>query len=93
MQAKRYAEGNSIGPSTIRDFFGALNLQNAQKGIFFTTSTFSSSAETTARDLGMRIVLIDGQKLAGLMIKYNVDCRDEEVLHSAYVSRETNNQR
>ncbi|MES9971741.1 MAG: winged helix-turn-helix domain-containing protein, partial [Candidatus Thiodiazotropha sp.] len=44
VQAKRYAEGNNIGSGAIRDFFGALNLKKAQKGIFFTSSSFSSSA-------------------------------------------------
>ena len=60
IQAKRYAAGNTIGAGAIRDFFGALNLKKAQKGIFVTTSSFSSSAIQTSKDLGMRIVLIDG---------------------------------
>jgi len=81
VQAKRYAEGNNISAGAIRDFFGALNLKKAHKGIFFTTSAFTSSATQTAADLGMRIVLIDGQRLAKLMIRYNIGCRDEEVLH------------
>ncbi len=81
VQAKRYAEGNNIGAAAIRDFFGALSLKKAQKGIFVTTSGFSSGAVQTARDLGSRIVLIDGLQLAKLMIRYNVGCRDEEVLH------------
>lgn len=81
VQAKRYAEGNNIGAGAIRDFFGALSLKKAQKGIFFTTSAFSASAIDTARGLGSRIVLIDGQQLARLMIRYNVGCRDEDVLH------------
>ena len=81
VQAKRYAEGNNIGPGAIRDFFGALSLKKAQKGIFVTTSLFSPSAIQTARDLGTRIVLIDGVHLASLMIRYNIGCRDEEILH------------
>jgi restriction system protein len=81
VQAKRYSEGNNIGPAAIRDFFGALSLKKAHKGIFVTTSTFSSSAVQTARDLGSRIVVIDGSQLAKLMIRYNIGCRDEEVLH------------
>lgn len=81
VQAKRYAEGNNIGAGAIRDFFGALNLKKAQKGIFVTTSTFSPAAKQTAKDLGMRIVLIDGDHLARLMLRYNIGCRDEETLH------------
>jgi restriction system protein len=81
VQAKRYREGNNIGAGAIRDFFGALSLKKAQKGIFVTTSAFSPTAVQTARDLGSRIVLIDGVQLTKLMIRYNVGCRDEEVLH------------
>lgn len=81
VQAKRYAEGNNVGAGDIRDFFGALNLKKAQKGLFFTTSVFSQSAVQTAKDLGMRIVLIDGVQLTKLMIRYGIGCRDEEVLH------------
>lgn len=81
IQAKRYAEGNNVGPGAMRDFYGALSLKKAQKGIFVTTSAFSPAAIETARGLGSRIVLIDGLQLAKLMIRYNVGCRDEEVLH------------
>jgi restriction system protein len=44
VQAKKYPEGNLIGPAAIRDFFGALSLKKAHKGIFVTTSSFSSAA-------------------------------------------------
>ncbi len=80
IQAKRYAAGNTVGAGDIRDFFGALNLKKAQKGIFITTSSFSPSAVQTAKNLGSRIVLIDGAHLAKLMIRYNIGCRDEQVL-------------
>jgi len=81
VQAKRYAQDNSVGPGAIRDFFGAVNPKKARKGIFVTTSEFTSGAVQTARDLGLRMVLIDGKHLAELMIRYGIGCRDEEVLH------------
>lgn len=81
LQAKRYAEGNAVGSGAIRDFFGALNLRRANKGIFVTTSTFSQSAKQTAEGLGSRIVLIDGFYLARLMIRYGIGCRTEETIH------------
>lgn len=81
LQAKRYAQGNNIGSGDIRDFFGALSLKKANKGIFVTTSAFSSAAIETAQGLGSRIVLIDGPELADLMIRYNIGCRDKSVLH------------
>lgn len=77
IQAKRYAEGNNIGSDSIRDFFGALNLKKAQKGIFFTTSDFTVSAKETANNLSNRIVLINGVQLSKLMIRYNVGCQTE----------------
>lgn len=81
LQAKRYADTNTVGASDIRDFFGALNLKKAQKGIFITTSSFSAQAKQTANDLGSRIVLIDGDELSKLMLKYNIGCRNEDILY------------
>lgn len=81
LQAKRYGPNNSVGPSEVREFFGALSIKRATKGIFFTTSSFTSSAMQTAKELGSRIVLIDGPQLAKLMIRYNIGCRDKDVLH------------
>ncbi len=80
LQAKRYQAGNGIGSSHIRDFFGALSLKRATKGIFVTTSHFSDAAKQTARDIGQRIVLIDGPQLARLMIKHNIGCREKSVI-------------
>ena len=80
IQAKRYADGNSVGSGAIRDFFGALNMKRATKGIFFTTSTFTNGAKETAAALSSRIVLIDGRMLARLMIEANVGCREETTL-------------
>jgi len=81
IQAKRYANGNNIGPGAIRDFFGSLDRHKASKGLFVTTSTFSPSARETAEFLSKRIVLIDGEQLAKLMIRHNVGCRIEDTLH------------
>jgi restriction system protein len=81
IQAKRYAQGNNIGPGAIRDFFGSLDRHKATKGLFVTTSTFSPSAKETSEFLSKRIVLIDGEHLAKLMIRFNVGCRIEEILH------------
>lgn len=80
VQAKRYAQGNNIGSGAIRDFFGSLDRHKAAKGLFVTTSGFSPAAIDTAQFLSKRIVLIDGEQLAKLMIRYNVGCRVEETL-------------
>ena len=81
IQAKRYAQGNNIGPGAIRDFFGSLDRHKATKGLFVTTSTFSASARETAEFLSKRIVLIDGAQLTKLMIRHNVGCRIEDTLY------------
>ena len=80
VQAKRYADGNVVGPAAIRDFYGSLDMRKASKGVFVTASTFSSQSIETAERLGKRIVLIDGAQLARLMIRHGVGCRVEEVL-------------
>lgn len=81
VQAKRYADGNPVGPGEIRDFFGALDQFKAGKGLFVTTSSFTSSAVKTVEGLSKRIVLIDGARLTRLMIDYGVGCRVEDTLH------------
>lgn len=88
VQAKRYAIGNNIGSGAIRDFFGSLDRHKAAKGLFVTTSSFSSSAKETAEYLSKRIVLIDGAMLTKLMIRYNVGCRIEETLYLKKVDEE-----
>jgi restriction system protein len=81
IQAKRYGLGNNIGSGAIRDFFGSLDRHKASKGLFVTTSAFSSAAKETAQFLSKRIVLIDGDQLAKLMIRHNVGGRVEDTLY------------
>lgn len=80
IQAKRYASHNSVSSGDIRDFFGALSIHKASKGIFVTTSYFTPSAIETAKALGSRIVLLDGARLSKLMISYGVGCREKSVI-------------
>ena len=88
VQAKRYADGNTVGAGAIRDFFGSLDRFKATKGLFVTASTFSSSARETAELLSKRIVLIDGDHLTRLMIRHGVGCRIEETLYVKKVDEE-----
>jgi restriction system protein len=69
VQAKRWQE--NISRPHLQAFYGALAGQKARKGIFITTSLFSQQAKDYAKSVeGM--VLIDGPRLAGLMIDYGV---------------------
>lgn len=71
VQAKRWS--NAIGSKEIRDFVGAMQIQNATKGLFVTTSKYTKSAiQSLSNANNTNIVLVDGIKLAELMIKYNV---------------------
>jgi restriction system protein len=88
IQAKRYASDNKVGSGAIRDFFGSLDRHKASKGLFVTTSSFSTSARETAEFLSKRIVLIDGVQLTNLMIRFNIGCRIEETLYFKKIDEE-----
>ncbi|WP_309400320.1 restriction endonuclease [Cerasicoccus maritimus] len=71
LQAKRYTDG-TIGRPKIQEFVGALAGKQANKGVFITTSTFSSGAVEFANAVQQKIILIDGDRLADLMIEHNL---------------------
>jgi restriction system protein len=70
VQAKRW--GNTVGRPDVQAFAGALQGQRATKGVMITTSEFSAEAQRYVANLPTRIVLIDGQRLAEMMIDHNV---------------------
>jgi restriction system protein len=70
LQAKRW-EG-VVGRPEIQKFAGALQGQRANKGVFITTSSFSKEALDYANNLQTKIILLDGEQLANLMIDHNV---------------------
>lgn len=74
IQAKRYQIGNNIGRETLQAFVGALAGQNARKGLFITTSDFTKQAKEY-QPSGVKIVKINGVRLAELMIEYNLGVR------------------
>jgi restriction system protein len=80
VQAKRYALGNAVGRPEVQAFVGSLVGLGATKGVFVTTSTFSSHAVEFVRHLSQRIVLIDGSQFADLMIEHGVGVRTTRTL-------------
>lgn len=70
IQAKRW--GKVVGRPEIQKFVGALHGLGAKKGVFVTTSSFSSVAKNYIKSLAVRVVLIDGPYLAQLMIENNI---------------------
>ena len=72
VQAKRYGLDKSIGRPDIQAFVGALQGAQADRGVFLTTAKFSAAAQEYADAVSSRVVLIDGDRLAELMIRYGV---------------------
>lgn len=83
VQAKRWAK--TVGVEELRSFVGALSAHKAHKGVFITTSGFAKAARDYISQVGQKIVLIDGARLAELMIDYSVgvSTRDTYVLKRA----------
>ncbi len=73
IQAKQWQPEQTIGRPELQKFVGALQGQQAQKGLFITTAKFSVGAVQYTENLsGIKVVLIDGITLTRLMIKHNV---------------------
>ncbi len=70
IQAKRWQ--GSVGRPEIQKFVGALQGQRAKKGVFITTSTYTPDATDYATRIDTKVVLIDGNQLAGLMMDFDV---------------------
>jgi restriction system protein len=78
IQAKRWKPGNVVGRPELQKFVGALAGQGAKKGIFITTSNFTKDARDYIPRNETKIVLIDGEQLAQLMIDYNLGCTSQQ---------------
>ena len=76
LQAKRYAPENAVGIEKVREFAGALAGNGATKGVFVTTSYFAPSAQQFTTRLAHRLVMIDGDELTRLLVRYGVGVRN-----------------
>ena len=76
VQAKRYRDGSTIGAPALQGFVGSLVGNRATKGVFVTSSKFSSAAEDYVRTIQHRVVLIDGEELARLLVRHGVGVRE-----------------
>ena len=71
VQAKSWQ--GTISRPEIQKFVGAISDKQTKKGVFITTSKFSKDAERYAANVQSHtVVLIDGERLAELMIKYKL---------------------
>jgi len=77
IQAKKWKEDSTVGRPEIHKFVGALQGQRAKKGIFITTTRFTEDAKGYASNIDIKVVLIDGKRLANLMIDHNVGVSEQ----------------
>lgn len=80
IQAKRWSVDTTIGRPEIQKFVGALAGQGAQKGLFITTAQFSKEARNyVGKQSATKVVLVDGEKLARLMIENDVGVSTQSI--------------
>ena len=71
LQTKRDYD-NALGEPLVREFVGALAGKQTSNGVFIATSTFSQPARSFAERVQQKVILIDGERLADLMIEHNL---------------------
>jgi restriction system protein len=72
IQAKRYSDA-TVGRPIVQQFVGSMDFVQANKGVIITTSQFSKDAyDFIHKIVGKKVVLIDGEKVAALMLEYNI---------------------
>ena len=79
VQAKRWE--NPVGRPVVQGFAGSLEGQRARKGVLITTSKFTREAADYVARIEKRIVLVDGEELAQLMIDHGVGVADVVTYH------------
>lgn len=80
VQAKRYSPEQTIGRPAIQGFVGSLIGFGATKGVFVATCTFSKQALDYVENLQQRVILIDGDRLAELMIEFGIGVRVSRIV-------------
>lgn len=79
IQAKRYDKKNTIGRPDLQKFVGSISGVSATKGVFITTSSFSSEAKNYLKTVQQNVVLIDGDHLVELMMQHGVGVKAEQI--------------
>jgi restriction system protein len=70
LQAKRW--GRTVGSPDVQGFVGSMEGKRYRKGVMLTTSTFSNEAKEYVKTTERKIVLIDGIRLAELMLDHDI---------------------
>ncbi len=74
IQAKRWKA--TVGRPDVQGFAGSLEGHRARKGVFITTSQFSPDAKDYVTRIERKIILVDGQQLAGFCIDFGIGVAD-----------------
>lgn len=74
IQAKRWEA--PVGRPTVQGFSGSLDGHRARKGVLITTSRFTDEARDYVERIDKKIVLIEGEELAQLMIDHGIGVAD-----------------
>lgn len=80
VQAKRYVEDRPVDRPRIHEFAGALLGKQGDRGVYITTSRFTQGAREEAERINARIELIDGPRLAELLVRYGVGVQEEQTV-------------
>ena len=80
VQAKKYDPQKMVGAGDLRNFVGAIDGEGVSKGVFVTTAKFNTNAKDFARKTSKRIILIDGEGLARLMVENGVGVREKTTI-------------
>lgn len=77
-----------MGREAIQAFVGALASNQANQGVFITTSRFARTAVDYAESVATRVILIDGQRLTRLMIRYGVGVQVKQTIQVVEVDED-----
>ncbi len=80
LQAKRLKPSSTVAVSSVRDFVGSLETRHASKGVFVTTGEFTKSTHLVTQAISKKVVLINGERLADLMIRHSIGTRVTETI-------------
>lgn len=88
VQAKRYDRDNPVQRPALQAFVGALQGAQTNRGVFVTTGRFTPGAQQFAKSVAMQLILIDGDELARLMVRYNVGVQVRESFELKHADEE-----
>lgn len=87
IQSKRYSPDNAVGRPEVHGFVGALS-GKADGGVFITTGRFSAGAADYAAAVPTRVILIDGDRISSLMIRFGIGVQTKQTVQIVELDEE-----